>query len=929
MAARPDQLQFAPNATPRCAGRVPQPSHSLGLTWLPDARHALDWRGPTERPYVRWREADLNRSVLQHFEALVHRHPDRIAVSDGEVVLTFGQLWERVAALGATLSAATKRGELVGILLPPDARFPLALLACLAAGRPCVPLDPHCPAQWLEQVLADARPALLIQDGFQPPIATARSVHLTLSRSRLALTPSHSGLDLTHSPSSSAPPGWRPASLDPDEPAFIVFTSGSTGRPKGIVNSQRALLQRVAQSINATHINTHDRLLTLVTPCSIVGLRDILTGLLAGGSVHLLDAGRTGARELLNVIHTERITILFAFPALLRTLIPGEGARAPETLRLVRVGGDTTLWHDIDRLRKWLSPTALIQSVYAATEAPMMQWFVGAQDEQPAREAATAAGWTDTRVPIGYPLPGNRLAVVNEVGQPARPGEPGELVVGSPYVALGLWTEGRCVPGPFQQGERPGERVFRTGDLVRLRPDGLLERLGRKDRQIKIRGARVELEGVEAAIRQHPLVHDVGVLAREGASDGEVTLIAYVTTPTPGAPGLLHELQERMRLLPSPMRPSRFHVVPEIPRLPSSKLDVLALAALDRTHGPNERAQGPADHRDPLAKTVQHAWEKVLSVPVQGPEDDFFAAGGDSLKAIRFIRELERALGRELSLTALNEAPRFAALCDALRQRRDGGYIPLVVLREGDGAPPVFFVHGASGNITELIPLARSIRYPGALLGFQARGLARGHGPHTSVEAMATEYLASIKARQPYGPYNLCGYSFGGLVAFEIARKLREAGDEVGLLALLDTAPSRLGWPATVWFKWLLARTVRVSRALTFRVPRSLTFRVPQAIPLRVLKVATTAVLAAAKYRPGFYPGAITLFVPQERDAWRPTAEAFWRPRGSEVSVTTLAGQHLTMLSPLHAAANAALLTSALMPHCLSSAPTRQPVSAT
>ena len=225
--------------------------------------------------------------------------------------------------------------------------FPLAMLACLASGRPFVALDTHYPPDWLDHVLQDARPALIItlEDGLrgvEARMPTVRVIRLT-------------GLP------GSGHRGWRPATMGVDEPACVLFTSGSTGRPKSIVNSQRNLLQRVAQSINAAHINTADRLLTLASPCTIVGVRDVMTALLAGASIHLLDPQGVGAREILNVIRAEAITILFAFPALLRSIVAARGGRAGASLRLVRVGGDTTLWSDIETLRAWLAPEAAIQ----------------------------------------------------------------------------------------------------------------------------------------------------------------------------------------------------------------------------------------------------------------------------------------------------------------------------------------------------------------------------------------------------------------------------------------------------------------------------------------------------------------------------------------------------------------------------------------
>ena len=215
--------------------------------------------------------------------------------------------------------------------------FCVGILACLAAGRPFVAIDPHYPGEWLRQVWEDARPALIIGPDHVPtPVGTG--------------APTARVIHLTHLPW-PAGKGWRPAELGSDQPACVLFTSGSTGRPKGIVNSQRGLLQRVAQSINAAHINAEDRFLTLSSLCTIVGVRDTITALLAGASVHLLDPQRTGAREILNVIHGEAITVLFAFPALLRSLIACAGEPAGSALRLVRVGGDTTFWGDIDLMR--------------------------------------------------------------------------------------------------------------------------------------------------------------------------------------------------------------------------------------------------------------------------------------------------------------------------------------------------------------------------------------------------------------------------------------------------------------------------------------------------------------------------------------------------------------------------------------------------
>ena len=868
------------------------------LDWLQDGRHPLDWNGPADRIFSVFSDQERNRPIIDRLERIVRRHGNRIAVTDSDTSLSFEQLWEGLSGLAEAIAADTRPGDLIGILLSPCSMFPLAILACLAAGRPFVALDPHYPGRWLGQVLEDARPALIITrkdilGAVDSGLPTARVIHLN------RLPP-------------AARKGWRPAKLGLDDPACVLFTSGSTGRPKGIVNSQRNLLQRVAQSINAAHINIEDKLLTLASLSTIVGVRDTLTALLAGARIHVLDPQSAGAREISNIVRAESISILFAFPALVRALMACGGEHAGDSLRLVRIGGDTTLWTDVDLLRAWLRPEAAIQLIYAATEAPMMQWFID-----------DSCRGDEARIPIGYPLPGNRLALIDEDGQCTPPGEVGELVVASPYVALGLWVDGRCTRGAMESHSdtesTPPNRLFRTGDLVRQRADGMLERIGRKDRQVKIRGARVHLDGVEAVLRSHPLVRDAAALARPriewNGADGEVSLVAYVSLRDRAPVGIVDHLREFMRSEPSCMRPGRFYVIPEIPRLPGSKPDLIALQALDEFNVQEERAGFAAAAiglagGDGIARTVARVWQEVLQMPVSGPGDDFFDAGGDSLKAVKFILGLERALGLELSLTLVTETPQFARLCEALQERGNTRYVPLVALKTGDGSPPVFFIHGLGGNVAGLLPMARRMNYPGAVIGIQARGLAEKNPPHATVEAMAAEYLTAIKQRQPDGPYNVCGYSYGGMVAFEIARQLWESGDEVALVGLFDTMMSPLRWPLRSWLSIMKDRAARWNKG--GRACQGLRgfFK---SKPIRVLKVEASALIASARYRPGFYPGELTLFTPREREPGFPSLPAIWRQHAGSLSIVEIAGSHWTMFSAHHAENCAAAVTRCLL----------------
>ena len=854
------------------------------LTWDDRSCIPLDWNGPVNRPFDAFPDEDKSRPIVELLEAVVHRYPERIALADPHTSITYAEFWRAMAGWAEQIAGATAAGDLIGILAPASTAFPIAMLACLAAGRPFVAIDSSYPPEWIARVLDDSCPSLLLIAGANPDAAGCGSKALRT-------------LDLNGGARQAAT-SWRPARLSCDEAACVLYTSGTTGQPKGVVNSQRNLLQRVSQSVNAAHINCHDRFLTLASLCTIVGVRDLITALATGACFYLHDSREAGAREILRIVRECRISILFSFPALLRSVVEGCQASAGGDLRLVRVGGDTTLWSDVALLRAWLSPGTLIQLVYAATEAPMMQWFVGEK-----------APGDEERIPIGYPLPGNALAVVDENGAPTREGEVGELLVRSPYVALGAWTRGRCGMDAI--------RTFATGDLVRRRPDGFYERIGRKDRQVKIRGVRVELDGVEAAIRPHVSVRDVAVIARTDGKGG-ARLVAFIQLHDTAAPNCLGELKLMMRrTVPPQMRPWRYYAVPAIPRLPNSKLDGHALGAMDLT-----RAMAEADSRlgspgspdiekDPVEIAVAHIWREVLGLRLAAGGDDFFDLGGDSLRAITMIVALEKALGREVPLNLINQAPTFAAFCAALKENAPAGYSALVVLKPGQSSPPVFFVHGAGGCVMELFALGRKMTWSGPVIGIQARGLDGRDTPHETVEAMTDEYLAALKTRQPEGPYFLCGYSFGGLVAFEMARRLRDRGDDVAFVGLVATLPPGHGllrlW---TWAAHLYRRLAQGMVALAHG--RFGEFAAGTRTRPYLRAVAVNALAASVAYRPCRYSGELTIFEPGRRDLGLPSSAIHWSPHAHALRRHSLQGRHDDMLAGANAEAAARLLTRCL-----------------
>jgi amino acid adenylation domain-containing protein len=882
--------------------------HRYTAPWLDRSNYALDWNGPADRSFAPFGDDALGVPIAERFAAVARAHADRVAIDDGETRVTYGEALAAVLTLAAWIAAETLPGDLVGILLPTSTEFPLAIIACLTAGRLFVPLDAHYPHAWLADVISDSGMAAVVGRFDEADDLVPEGVR----RIDLAqLWPQHA----------SVTPN---AAIGPDAPAFVLFTSGSTGRPKGIVNSQRALLRRVAQYIDAAHINVEDRFLPLSSECTIAGLRERLTALLSGATLHQIDVQRAGARLILNRLRDSAITMVYAVPALLRSLMQLGADKAPAGLRNVRVGGDAVLWSDVDALRTWLPDDCRIELGYSSTEAPIMQWFVPNNFPQ-----------EGSRVPLGYPLPGNALAVVDDEGRGVAPGEAGELVVRSPYVALGRWLNGACVADDFPTDPNdPSCRILRTGDLVRLRADGLIDIVGRKDRQLKIRGQRVEPGELEAALRRQPGVRDAAVFPRRVGT--QWWLIAYVTGDGDAfVAGLKPALRDA---LPPALQPQRIHRIDAIPRLASAKLDMKALESLDETWQRREvetpaRGDAPRGETEHIIATI---WRRVLERGAIGRDDDFFDCGGDSLSTLGLMFGLEEALGIELPVTLIYAAPTIARLAAAVDQRETPEFSPLVPIRAGEGAP-LFIVHGVGGNVMELFAFGRQLSYGGPVYGIQARGLDGREPPNRSIAAMAEDYLGTIRAAFPQGPYHLAGYSSGGLTAFEMARLLRAAGEPPASLILIDTQTNARQWPFAVWAAILwqrgkrhadALRTLPVGARIGYAAKAASSFghrilwrfgleQVPPPLPaLRVppaLQAVFDATLSAiADYRPRRLDVPVLLIVPDESDPLMASPARIWKDCCTSLDVRRVPGNHRSMIQGDNAARIAAVVSEAL-----------------
>ncbi len=875
----------------------------------------LDLNGPRTQDFEPWPDHWIDRGIIARFDSIVARHADDTALDDGAHRLSYAALSTIARDLAARIDAACEPGA-IGILQSHSAAFWVAILACVGAGRTYVGLDLHHPASRNAEILKDAGVAAVIAPpGFDPD---AQVIPAGLPRLSWDLA----------APPDSAPAWPCPAAPGADVPAAVLYTSGSTGRPKGVANNQQALLQRVAQYVNACHLHAGDRMLTLSSPCTIAGTREGLTALLTGATLHVIDTQHAGLGTIIRCIREARITALNAVPSMLRALMNGPGAAdALRSLRTIRVGGEVVFWTDIALFRSVLPADCFIQIGYSATEATGTQWFVP-------RDATPGGPF----VPVGYVLPGNAAAVVDDDDQPVPPGDTGELVLRSRYLALGTWQHGRCIPGSMRPDpEQPGARVLRTGDLVHIEADGLCTVTGRKDRQVKISGVRVEPSEVEAALRALPDVADAAVIARRS---GKATTLGAFVVPRATRRDLgAAEIRDTLRAqLPPAMRPARVHVIGSLPRLPSAKLDTRALQALDQEPAGDGAAaaagdEHPAERPDSASpgsviQAVQHGWRAVLGRRALDRDLSFEAAGGDSLKMLQFVLWLETLLDRRLPLDLFTSDMHIRDAVVAIEhapRKQDQS--------EGDERPTVFLFPGLGGDEPRLAQfraaLQDRIRFVVITYLDWADMVRRGR----RFDALVEVAVSQITAAQPGGRLLLAGYSFGGDVAFAAARRLVTLGRSVSFLGILDTDAEKLADDAAAeraasmrdqgrnlrqdmahdrWHAGAgvvlskcardvvgLERLLRHSRLWRPLLPTRTAFTFDRRTRLVLQLLARRQWYRAGGHGSLAVPTALFRTDAHAADA---TPDLGWGARSSDLTVVSVNGNHWTMLDPPHRA---------------------------
>jgi acyl-coenzyme A synthetase/AMP-(fatty) acid ligase len=517
----------------------------------------LDLNGPVGVAYEPPPADFAEHPIYAWFEQRVRRDPAAIALVSRTQRLTYGEVHARSLDLAWRVADSVPRGQAVALWLPSDALLPVAVLACLAAGRTALVLNHRNPAARIASIIQDAAPAAV--------------VHPDTGGYRAAIPEGIGSIPLADRPPADTPARWRAdLAVEPDEPAVVLYTSGSTGVPKGIVLPQRAILTRIRQVVTAWHMHRADSFLSLSTPPTIPGLTGCLAALLSGCpqiAGDLLDDGMGG---ILGLARRERVTILVGLPTMLGGFAEVGGSSGPlADLRIVRTTGDALLRDALQAWRRLLPPGCHVMTTFGSTEMlTLAQWFVPA-GFQP----------DEARLPVGYPLPDHEFAVVDEEHRPVAAGEAGELVLRSRAIAMGEWRAGAWVPGRFiGDPDDASRRILFTGDLIRQRADGMIGFVGRRDTQVKVRGQRIEPAEIEGALRAQPGVAAAAVAAERNGDD--VLLHAFVVAE--GMPSRPDEFIARLRAgltqtLPHYMVPSTLALVQRLPHLASGKVDRRAL----------------------------------------------------------------------------------------------------------------------------------------------------------------------------------------------------------------------------------------------------------------------------------------------------------------------------------------------------------------
>ena len=733
------------------------------------------------------RDYPKDKCVHQLFQDRTVRISDCAAVVFEDHELTYKELNCRANQLARHLGqlGVTRRTH-VAICMDRGIGMTVAVLGALKAGAAYVPLDPEYPVERLLFMLQDTgAPVLLTQREMLTRVFQSKETTQTGQARASLLHPSVQVVvvdahdETVFQQSGDDLPGLGSS----DDPAYVIYTSGSTGKPKGVVMEHRSLGNLIMWQVARSSCSTQARTLQFASLSFDVSFQEMFSTWCSGGTLVLLSGEiRRDPVALLRYLTAKRVERVFLpFIALQQLADVAQSEKTvPAQLReVITAGEQLQITPQIRRLFERMSDCCLVNQ-YGPSESHVVTAFTLGQSrkEWPALP------------PIGRPIQNAMIYILDSNRQPVPIGVAGELYIGGDGVARGYLNRPELTAEKFIthsfDGE-PARRLYKTGDLARYLFDGNIEFLGRIDNQVKIRGYRIELGEIEFVLCQHPGVGEAVVVAREDVP-GDKRLVAYLVAASQNSS--VSEISGFLKAkLPEYMIPSIFMFLDALPLTPSGKLDRKSLPAPDRNRDGLEQTY--VAPRDNVEYRLAKIWEDILGVRPIGVTDNFFESGGHSLLAVRLLARVEKEFNRSFPLAALFTGPTIDKLADLVRPGAEAlKWNWLFPIQSTGSKPPLFMLHG-SGQ------LGRQLDMDQPVYGGRTHGLD-GRRAHPSVEKMAAEYVKEICMVQPEGPYFVGGFCFGGLLAFEVARQLREQDQEVALLLLLDpTIPGKGGaWSA-------------------------------------------------------------------------------------------------------------------------------------
>jgi amino acid adenylation domain-containing protein len=689
--------------------------------------------------------------------AQVRRTPQADAVVDGTRVLNYAELDRAADSLAAALQQLGVGAEtVVGVARYRSLETVVAAWAILKAGGVYLPLDPAFPAHRLAYMLRDAGARLVITDQ-----SLASRLPNEIPQWRLEQTPPSGTPVATH--------------LTPEHLAYIVYTSGSTGEPKGVaVSHGSAVNLAFARTHGHDPIGPGDRVLAAISVGFDVSIGQLLLPLLSGACVVIAPELRTlSAEGFWALLVNHRVSHVNSVPSFFDSVLDAAAQQPGLHLKRLMLGGEALSGALCRRLRAALPDTEFI-NMYGPTEACIDATAYPVPD--PIDESVAV-------MPIGRPLANYRAYVLDARLRPQPIGAAGELFLGGAGLARGYvgqpeLTAERFVADPYGP---PGARLYRTGDRALWRADGILLFLGRGDEQLKIRGFRVEPGEIEAALRTHPQIAQAAVVLRNDPPSPAM-LVAYIVHR--GTRLAISQLREHLaERLPEHMIPTAIVSLEALPLNPNGKLDRKALPAPDQSSLAMQQYEAPVGE---VESAIASIWQGLLGLPQVGRHDNFFDLGGDSRLVLRFLATLKAQFDRPIAVAWVFQAPTPAQLATLMSQRRtEHAWKHLVALNDGGNRRPLFCLNGFDGDAHDYLNIARYLDPSVPLYGLEVSSAAVDENFHKALDTRMESYLLEIRRVQPSGPYRLCGFSFGGSEAFDLARRLEDDGEEV-LLLLLD-----------------------------------------------------------------------------------------------------------------------------------------------